>query len=173
MKITANEEYGLRIILRIALLIRENPDKLVALNKIAEDEGISVENTAAMITKLREGGFVESVRGKYGGYKMAKEPKEINLHQILSALSKDTFGMDFCDSHSGRAENCVHQAECSIRPVWSNVNKLINNFLASISLETLMDNEACATDNIENSFNVLQRMTEESLEDKKEIEETV
>ena len=137
MKITAYEEYGLRIILRLAKL-QNNANTLVSLNEIASAEGISAENTAAILAKLKEAKLIESVRGKFGGYKLSKSPAEINLYQVVNGISKKTFDIDFCDSHSGNQEICVHANDCSVRSVWSSVHSLVNNFLASISLEKLM-----------------------------------
>jgi len=163
MKITANEEYGLRIILRVAK-IRENDDsKLVSLNEIAEAEGISVENTAAVLSKLREAGLVESVRGKYGGYKLGKGIEEINLYQVISAVSKDTFNVEFCETHTGNQETCVHSSDCSVRSVWSNLTNLINNFFANITLKHLLEDEKQAQTDIQGSFSILQEFTEKNL----------
>lgn len=153
MKITAYEEYGLRIILRLAKL-QNSGDKLVSLNDIASNEGISSENTAAILSKLREAQLIESVRGKYGGYKLKKEPSQINLFQIVSGISKDTFDLSFCETHSGNKEICVHNTECSVRSVWTSVSSMINNFLASITLEQLMQNESDFNIEMMNSFNL-------------------
>ncbi len=141
MKITANEEYGLRIMLVIAKLLESKPDSLVSLNEIAELEGISVENTAAIVAKLKQSNLVSSIRGKYGGYRLTKSPEQINLYQITNALGKESFDSDFCDNHSGQLDTCIHANNCSIRPVWTNLSILINNFLQSISLQSLMSSE--------------------------------
>jgi Rrf2 family transcriptional regulator, iron-sulfur cluster assembly transcription factor len=158
MKITAYEEYGLRIILRLAKLSKENDSmenkSLVSLNDIASSEGISVENTAAILSKLRDAQLIESVRGKYGGYKLKKEPSEINLFQIVSGISKDTFDLNFCETHSGNKEICVHNTECSVRSVWTSVSSMINNFLASITLKQLMQNESDFNIEIQNSIDL-------------------
>lgn len=152
MKITAYEEYGLRIILRLAKLQSEGKG-LVSLNDIASKEGISSENTAAILSKLRDAELIESVRGKYGGYKLKKEPGSINLFQIVNGISKDTFDLTFCETHSGNKETCVHSTECTVRSVWTSVSSMINNFLASITLEQLMQNESDFNTEMINSFN--------------------
>jgi Rrf2 family protein len=163
MKITANEEYGLRIMLRLALLLDKQEGALVSLNDIAEAEGFSVENTAAILSKLREGELIESVRGKYGGYKLANNPEEINLYQVLQALSKDTFGIEFCESHSGIKTTCVHNEDCSVRPVWTGLSALIQNFLAGITLKQLMQNESGCQSQLKDNFKILQDITERNL----------
>lgn len=144
MKITAHEEYGLRIIIRLAKLLENNDKGLVGIAEIAEAEGISYENTAAIIGKLKEAELVNSVRGKYGGYKLNHIPAQITLHQIIHALGEGSFGTDFCNKHTGKEANCVHSEDCSIRPVWKAVNNLIDNFLAGITLENLLQNELIA-----------------------------
>jgi Rrf2 family iron-sulfur cluster assembly transcriptional regulator len=163
MKITANEEYGLRIMLRLALIQERQSGKLVSLNEIADAEGFSVENTAAILSKLREGDLIESVRGKYGGYKLVNKPEELNLYQILQVLSKDTFGIEFCESHSGIKTKCVHNEDCSVRPVWTGLSALIQNFLAGITLEQLMQNESGCQSQLKNNFKILQDITERNL----------
>jgi Rrf2 family protein len=163
MKITAIEEYGLRIMLRLALLLDKHEAALVSLNDIADAEGFSVENTAAILSKLREGDLIESVRGKYGGYKLVNKPEELNLYQILQVLSKDTFGIEFCESHSGIKTKCVHNEDCSVRPVWTGLSALIQNFLAGITLEQLMQNESGCQSQLKNNFKILQDITERNL----------
>ncbi len=153
MKITAYEEYGLRIVLRLANLSKDN-DSLVSLSEIAKLEGISNENTAAILSKLRDAELVESVRGKYGGYKLNRAPSEITLYQIVNGLAKETFDLNFCESHSGKSETCVHNSDCTVRSVWSSVNTLINNFLDSITLEQLMNNEKDFVTELQNSFDL-------------------
>ncbi len=142
MKITSNEEYGLRILLRIAKLSKESSGSLVTLNEISKHEGITTDYAMIFITCLKNAGFVESVRGKNGGYKLTKEPKNITLHDISKSLTSDIFGENYCDKHSGgQMEHCVHTNDCSIRSVWSTVTNVVNNVLSNITLEQLMDND--------------------------------
>ncbi len=155
MKITAYEEYGLRILLRIAKILKTNPCSLVSLQDIAITEGISIENSAAILAKLKDAGLVESVRGKYGGYKLSKTPCQINLHQIIQGLAKDTFTDDFCEQHKGTQNHCANSTDCAIRPVWNGLNSLITNFLSSITLEQLMQDETCMTNKIANNLELL------------------
>ena len=153
MKITAHEEYGLRMILRLAKL-QAQEDRLISLNEIAELEGISPENTAAVLSKLRDADLIESVRGKFGGYKLTRTPDQITLYQIVNGISKDTFDINFCDTHSGNKETCVHNTDCSVRSVWSSVSSMVNNFLDSITLEKLMQKEMDFTSELQSSLDL-------------------
>ena len=153
MKITAHEEYGLRMILRMAKL-QAQEDRLVSLNEIAELEGISPENTAAVLSKLRDADLIESVRGKFGGYKLKRTPDQITLYQIVNGISKDTFDINFCDTHSGNQDTCVHSTDCSVRSVWSSISSMVNNFLDSITLEKLMQKEIDFTSELQSSLDL-------------------
>lgn len=160
MKITANEEYGLRIILRIAKIqySNDNPEEtLVRLNDISEAEGMSTDNIAATMSLLKDASLVTSIRGKHGGYKLAKAPQSISLFEIMHALSDKVFSSSFCDSHSGNQSTCSHSQDCSIRPVWQTVYSVIDNVFLSISLEDLMTNEASLASKFEASVQNLAR----------------
>ncbi|NBV98318.1 MAG: Rrf2 family transcriptional regulator [Proteobacteria bacterium] len=152
MKISANEEYGLRIILRVALLETASPLKLVSLSQIAEAEGITPEYAASIITLLRNGELIESVRGKNGGYKLAKDPKDITLYNVVSALSEKIFPSSFCDSHAGVLERCMHSSSCSIRPVWHYITSLLDQLFSRITLAELMQTESSVKDLVNNSM---------------------
>ena len=141
MKITANEEYGLRIILRLATLAETNDSKLVSLAQISDSEGITPEYCASIITLLKHANLVISVRGKNGGYKLAKPPDEINLYQIINALSEKPFAFDFCETHSGVLETCMHSNNCSVRPVWNYITNVMDYFFRGVTLRQLMSPE--------------------------------
>ncbi|NQY80709.1 MAG: Rrf2 family transcriptional regulator [Candidatus Caenarcaniphilales bacterium] len=157
MKISANEEYGLRIILCIAGFQSENPSDLVSLNQIADAEGISPEYTASIITLLKSSKLVESVRGKNGGYKLGRPAEEITLYQIINALSDKPFASGFCDSHTGVMERCMHSENCSIRPVWTYITNLLDQFFSKITLSELMKKELDVKDLVtENMIEVVE-----------------
>ena len=157
MKISANEEYGLRIVLCIATFQSTKPSELVSLNQIAEAEGISPEYTASIISLLKSAKIVESVRGKNGGYRLSRTPEEINLYQVINALSDKPFASGFCDSHTGIMERCMHSENCSIRPVWTYITDLLDQFFNQISLSELMRKEGEVKDIVnENMIRVVE-----------------
>lgn len=145
MKITSNEEYGLRIILRVAKIAsadHNKEDRLVTLNEIASNEGITSDYAMIFITALKNSKLLESVRGKNGGYKLTKKPEKINLLEVSKAMTAEIFNAEYCDKHSGgQMEHCIHGNECSIRSVWSTVASVLNNILANITLDQLMKHD--------------------------------
>ena len=141
MKISSNEEYGLRILLTIAKLSEEK-QSLVTLNEIANKEGITTDYSMIFITLLKKASLIESIRGKNGGYKLLKTPEEITLLEVSKALSEEIFGPEYCDAHTGgKQEHCIHNSSCSIRSVWSSITGLVNNVLGKVSLRELMQAE--------------------------------
>ena len=73
MKITAQEEYGLRCLLRLA---RAGDGRSLTIPEIAADEGLSVPYVAKLLAVLRQAGLIESVRGRSGGYRLAASRRQ-------------------------------------------------------------------------------------------------
>ena len=106
MKISAQEEYGLRCILQLA---RKGADEIGTIPEIAGKEGLSVEYTGKLMMLLRHAHLVESLRGKNGGYVLGAVPEEISLGQVMRALSKPLFLEETCDDYPGQVAECVHR----------------------------------------------------------------
>src|SRR5215210_5878205 len=93
MKISAQEEYGLRCLLQLATL---SENESLTLPQIAGREGISVANAGKLLWLLNKAGFVQATRGTKGGYSLARSASEIRpvivgLHEIVeNALSQIT-----------------------------------------------------------------------------------
>src|SRR5438309_7165631 len=83
MKITAQEEYGLRCLLRLA---RSGEGHSLTIPEVAAAEGLSVPYVAKLLSVLRQGGLIESVRGRAGGYRLAESPTDIHLGAVLMVL---------------------------------------------------------------------------------------
>ena len=81
MKLSAQEEYGLRCLLRVGRRHGRQPHD----PELSRPEGISEPNVAKMMRVLREGGFVQSTRGQAGGYSLARPADQINVGEVLAA----------------------------------------------------------------------------------------
>ena len=84
MKITAQEEYGLRCLLRLA---RTGVGQPLTIPEIAAAEKLSVPHVAKLLSVLRQAGWIESVRGRTGGYYLARSPADIHLGAVMLALA--------------------------------------------------------------------------------------
>ena len=83
MKLSAQEEYGIRCLLHIG---RKTEMGGSSISSISKAEKISPANTAKLVRILRMNGFVESSRGKDGGYTLAKPPEDIALSDVFEVF---------------------------------------------------------------------------------------
>lgn len=138
MKLSAQEEYGMRCLLRIA---RENSTEGMTIPEISRLEGLSPANVAKLLRILRLGGFIESARGRTGGYRLAKPADQIIVGDVLNALGGKIYEKDFCDVHSGLNSICCNIIDCSMRTLWQLLQGALDGVLNKISLKDMLNNE--------------------------------
>jgi len=138
MKISAQEEYGLRCLVQLADL--PNGESLT-LPQIAEREGISIANAGKLMWLLNKAGFVHSTRGTKGGYALNRPATEIRLSEVIKVLDKDVLSKH-CDSYTGVLQSCVHRGDCGIRPVIVGLHEIVENALSQITLAQLIGTES-------------------------------
>lgn len=136
MKLSSQEEYGLRCLLYLA---RHECGTSLTIPEISQSEGISHHNVGKMLRILRQGGFVESERGQHGGYVLARAPERIVVADVLNALGGRLFDSSFCEQHSGAEENCAHTlSACSVRALWSRLQDAVDAVLQELTLRDLL-----------------------------------
>jgi Rrf2 family protein len=139
VKLTANEEYGVRCLVRIGYSSEAGSG--LTIPEISHAEGVSPAYAAKILRILRKGGFVRAARGKEGGYTLARPAEEIALAEVIGALGGRLFESDFCDSHSGQAAICTRSVDCSVRSLWRAVQVAVDQVLSKATLRDLMRNE--------------------------------
>jgi Rrf2 family protein len=140
MKITAQEEYGLRCLLRLA----RADEGTLTLPEIAEAEGLSVPHVAKLMAVLRQATLVESVRGRSGGYRLARAPEEIRLGALLLILGEPLFDeADYCHKHAGIAPDgiCVNHDACTLKSLWQTLEHWMRATLDRITIADLLRHE--------------------------------
>lgn len=140
MKITAQEEYGLRCLLRLA---RADGQSLT-IPEISAAEGLSAPYVAKLLAVLRQAELIESVRGRTGGYRLARVPGKITLGSVLLVLGEPLFdGTDYCQHHAGPGSEgpCVHHGGCTLRALWQTLESWMRHTLDQITLADLLDSE--------------------------------
>jgi len=136
MKLTANEEYGIRCLVRLGYA----PQGLT-IPEISLAEGVSPAYAAKVLRALRKGGFVKAARGKDGGYTLARPAEAILIGNVIDALGGRLFESNFCDSHSGQAAICTRSVDCSVRSLWRAVQVAVDQVLSKTTLRDLLQNE--------------------------------
>ncbi|MDE3211819.1 MAG: Rrf2 family transcriptional regulator [Bacteroidota bacterium] len=138
MKITAQEEYGLRILLRIA----KCEDKYgMSIPQLSEAEGLSPAYVAKLTRKLRLVGYLNSTPGNKGGYVLAKPACQINMNQVLKTLGGPLFDKTFCGDYSGALKFCTNSVDCSVRSLWQMIQLSVDQFLDKVTLADLINSE--------------------------------
>jgi Rrf2 family transcriptional regulator, iron-sulfur cluster assembly transcription factor len=139
MKISAQEEYGLRCLLQLARA-ETNGDSLT-IAQIAALEGISVPNAGKLMWILSKAGLVQSQRGTKGGYRLSRPAARIHLNEVISVRDKERM-QTHCKSYAGVLDSCVHTGDCGIRPVIVELHQIVENALSEITLAQLLGTEA-------------------------------
>jgi len=123
--------------MRLALQER---GRSLTIPEISQAEGISRHNVAKYLSALRKGGFVASERGQRGGYTLARPPGLVDLSDVLATLGDPLYDPGFCAHHTGLKEACQHAApECSLRKLWMRVQGAIDEVLAHVTLQDMID----------------------------------
>jgi Rrf2 family protein len=138
MKLSAQEEYGLRCLLTLA---RAERGSSLTIPQIAEAEHISAPNVAKLLRALKAGGYVVALRGQSGGYALAREASEINIGEALACLGGRIYDAGFCGRHSSATRGCGHNSDCSVRSVWRLVQRAVDDVLGSLTLAALLVEE--------------------------------
>jgi Rrf2 family protein len=147
MKITSQEEYGLRCLMRLA---RAGDGRSLTIPEIAAAEGLSVPYVAKLLAVLRQAGLIDSVRGRAGGYHLAAVPEQISLGSVLASLGEPLFDEpSFCNKHPGTETTdgrCVHIGGCTLRALWHTLEDWMRRALDRITLADLLQGEGRLTE---------------------------
>jgi len=138
MKITAQEEIGVRILIRIAGC--KDADGM-SIPQLSEAEGISDHYVAKITRILRMEGFINSRPGNKGGYVLSRPAHEININQALKALGGALFDSEFCGIHAGSLNLCTNSVDCSARSLWKMIQFRVDQLLDKVYLSDLVGKE--------------------------------
>lgn len=138
MKITSQEEYGLRCLMQLA---DADAGKSLAIPEVAHAEGLSAPYVAKLLAVLRQAGLIESVRGRAGGYRLARAPGEITLGDVFSALGEPLYDdPGYCIRHAGTETdgNCVHHNNCNLKGLWQTLEQWMRRAFEQLTLADLL-----------------------------------
>lgn len=129
--ITTRGRYALRVMVDLAINSNEN---YISLKSISQRQEISNKYLEQIIAKLNKAGFLETARGNMGGYKLAREPKEYKVGEILRA-TEGTLAPVNCVTTEGK---CSNKQKCKTYSFWEGLDKVINEYIDSKTLEDLI-----------------------------------
>ena len=151
MKFSAQEEYGLRCLLRIAKFYAVS--KSLTIPEISRAEGITEHNAGKILRVLRLGGLLESSRGQIGGYTLTRPPEQISVGTVLKVLGGRLFDDEFCNTHTGAMDICTNSIDCSVRSLWKLIQDSVDSVVDKMTLKDLMGNEKFLFDYSHNRSN--------------------
>ncbi len=127
--ISSRGRYALRM---LADLAEQAPGAYVPLKDVSARQGISPKYSESIMTLLSKGGLVEGIHGKGGGYRLAKAPEACTLAEVLR-LTEGSLAPVACLEGGAR---CAHP--CSTFPVWEKLERLVTDYLESVTLADLL-----------------------------------
>ncbi|WP_167957230.1 RrF2 family transcriptional regulator [Anaerosporobacter faecicola] len=140
MKISTKGRYALRMMLDLAL---HDTGEIVRIKDIAKRQEISEKYLEQIIAVLNKAGFVKSVRGPQGGYRLAKKPKEYTVGMILRITEGSLAPVDALEEENGRLDA---EGDCVMMYIWQKLYDAINSVVDHYTLADLMEWEYSKAD---------------------------
>jgi len=137
MEITKAADYGLRAMYRLGQMPR---DQTALIGLIAEEMNIPAQFLHKVMPRLVKAGLVRSRRGARGGYRLAKDPSEISLLDIIEAID----GPVFINRCLVDKDDCVLHLECAIRPVFARAQAALRHVLREHRLSDVLNGSAAS-----------------------------
>ncbi|MBX3447582.1 MAG: Rrf2 family transcriptional regulator [Parvibaculaceae bacterium] len=129
MRLTMHTDYALRLLMHLALA----PDRLVTISEVAEAYAISRNHLVKVAHELGKEGFVETVRGRGGGLRLARLPEQIGIGEVVRAMEED-FRIVECFDRKINA--CCIAPACRLKHLLADA---LNAWLAVLDGATLAD----------------------------------
>lgn len=135
MNVTSKGRYALRIMIDLA---QHREDGFISLKTVSERTELSMKYLEMIVGNLKKAELVQSTRGKEGGYKLVKDPKDYTIGEILRCM-EDNLAPVACIK--GGEIQCDHSGGCLTVPMWKELDDITNAYLDTVSLEDLLTGE--------------------------------
>ena len=132
MMISTRGRYALRILVDLA---EARAESFVTLREIAERQAISEKYLESIVKLLVRADILEGLRGKGGGYRLARSPEEINVLGVLR-LTEGSLAPVACLEENSRP--CARAAQCRTLPLWKGLNDVVTEYLGGFTIRDLM-----------------------------------
>lgn len=132
MKITYRGDYALKAILGLAL----HHENIVTINDLAKRAQVPAKFLEQVLLDLKRGGFVESRRGKIGGYLLAKPPAQIRVGDVIRFIDGPLEPISCVgENYSG----CSDIYKCVFRQIWQKVGQATAEIVDNVTFEDLVE----------------------------------
>ena len=140
MKISTKGRYAVRVMIDLA---QNGNGKCVAVRQIAERQDISEKYLEQIIGVLNKAGYVKSVRGAQGGYRLTRDPSEYTVGDILRLTEGSLCPVSCLEGDVNECERCD---TCATLKVWKKLQKAIDDVVDHVTIQDLLDEETGAMD---------------------------
>ena len=140
MLISTKGRYALRVMIDLA---EHQSEEFISLKEIAQRQEISEKYLESIIRMLVKARVVESLRGKGGGYRLRKAPDQYTVDSILR-LTEESLAPVTCLESS--AEACPRSGRCKTLSLWQGLDKVIRDYLESVTIADLVDQGTAGDD---------------------------
>ena len=135
MKVSTRGRYALRFMLDLAL--NDQEQQYIPLKEVAQRQGISEKYLEQIVPALNKAGFVRSVRGSQGGYRLARAPEEYSVGMIVRLMEGELAPAP-CAGHESHSD-CPRAAECVTAGVWEKIRMAVDDVVDHITLSDLKE----------------------------------
>lgn len=146
MKISTKGRYAVRVMLDLAL---HNSGECIKVKEIAARQGISEKYLEQIIAVLNKAGYVKSVRGAQGGYRIAKNPKDYTVGMILR-LTEGSLAPVACLEDG--ADICERCDTCETLEVWQELYDAVNKVVDGVTIADLVERRNKRLENLDYSI---------------------
>ena len=133
MRLTTKGRYAVTAMLDLAIHAKQGP---ISLSDISGRQEISLSYLEQLFAKLRRNELVTSVRGPGGGYRLSRSGLDINVAQVVDAVS-ESMDVTRCEGKG----DCQQGEACLTHHLWCDLSDQIHSFLEGISLQSLVDRQ--------------------------------
>lgn len=133
MKISTKGRYAVRLMLDLA---QNDTGECIKVKDIAARQGISEKYLEQIIAILNKAGYVKSVRGAQGGYRIAKDPQEYTVGMILRLTEGSLSPVACLEESYGECERCD---TCETLDVWKDLHSAINRVVDGVTIADLVE----------------------------------
>jgi Rrf2 family iron-sulfur cluster assembly transcriptional regulator len=133
MRLTTKGRFAVTAMIDLGLRQHLGP---VTLASISQRQDISLSYLEQLFGKLRRHELVASTRGPGGGYTMGRPMTEISVADVIYAVDEPLDA-----TQCGGKENCDNDQRCMTHDLWANLNRVMIDFLDSVSLQQLVDEQ--------------------------------
>ncbi|WP_130836311.1 RrF2 family transcriptional regulator [Lachnoclostridium sp. Marseille-P6806] len=133
MKVSTKGRYAFRMMVDLGV---HNTGEFISLKDISRRQGITVKYLEQIVTTLTRSGFLRSQRGNNGGYRLAREPKEYTVGEILRVMEGPLSPVACLDDPDNI---CPRSAMCATLPFWQGLDQVIREYVDRFTLQDILD----------------------------------